>query len=231
MNDNVRADQNGVDQNRVWVDCLTDHEDEAAYHPSRGPDVILNSQTIRFTDANVTELKIGLIGFYRLTQECLTKAVSDLHPEFNITSYITIKECIAGQRSDFDLIIYFLHGSEVSDAMISQTIPPLCEAFPSVPVIIFSDADRLQQPKIMRSALKSGARGFVPTQTANLPITLAAIRFVKAGGTFVPADLLLTARPEAGVARAEPADLAAGGRPGSPRTRARRTRSSPTNLA
>ena len=77
-----------------------------------------------------------------------------------------------------------------------QTSAAICQAFPAVPVIIFSDVDLIQQSKFMRAALKSGARGFVPTQTASLAITLAAINFVKAGGTFAPVDLLLTTRPD-----------------------------------
>ena len=36
----------------------------------------------------------------------------------------------------------------------------------------------------------------MPTQTATLSITLAAIRLVKAGGTFVPVDLLLAPRTD-----------------------------------
>jgi DNA-binding NarL/FixJ family response regulator len=148
------------------------------------------------TGSNLNSLAIGLIDFYRLTQECLAKALGGLHPEIAIFSFPTVKDCITEARSEFDLIIYYLHGSDVSDVTISQTIATIDQAFPSVPIIVFSDADRMQQSKIMRATLKSGARGFIPTQTASLSITLAAIRFVKAGGTFVPVDLLLTARPD-----------------------------------
>jgi DNA-binding NarL/FixJ family response regulator len=79
---------------------------------------------------------------------------------------------------------------------MTQTIAEISQAFPTAPVMIFSDADRARHRTIMRSALESGARGFVPTQTAGLPITSAAISLISEGGTFVPADLMLTAPRE-----------------------------------
>jgi DNA-binding NarL/FixJ family response regulator len=45
-------------------------------------------------------------------------------------------------------------------------------------------------------SLKSGAHGFIPAQTTGIQIAIAAIGFVKAGGTFAPLDLLLTNRAD-----------------------------------
>ncbi len=147
------------------------------------------------SDGARESLAIGLIDCFRLNQECLTTALGGLHPEIALFSFASTSECIARAKVDFDLIIYYFHGNEVADATIVQTITTIREAFPPVPVVIFSDADPTHQAKIVRCALKAGAQGFVPTQTASLPVTLAAIRFVKDGGTFVPVDLLFTTRP------------------------------------
>lgn len=145
---------------------------------------------------NLGALTIGLIDFHRLTQDCLAQALEGLHSHISPINFTTVKDCITAADNSLDLIIYYLHGSEFSEATVMQSIAALVEAFPAVPVMAFSDADGMQQSKIMRLVLKSGARGFVPTLTASLSITLAAIRFVKAGGTFVPVDLLLSARPD-----------------------------------
>ena len=150
----------------------------------------------KLAGANPGTLTIGLIDFYRFTQECLAKVFDDLHPEIAILNFTTAKDCISEGRSDLDLIIYYLHGSETSDAKIMQAITTVCQAFPAIPTIVFSDVDCTQQSKIMRISIKSGARGFIPTRTASLPITTAAVRFVKAGGTFVPVDLLVTSRTD-----------------------------------
>jgi DNA-binding NarL/FixJ family response regulator len=112
-----------------------------------------------------------------------------------------VKDCIAEARSDLDLILYYLHGSDASEATIMQAVTAVCQTFPTTPVIVFSDADCTEQSKIMRSTLKCGARGFIPTQTATLSITLAAIRLVNAGGTFVPLDLLLAPQTDRVLAR------------------------------
>jgi DNA-binding NarL/FixJ family response regulator len=137
-------------------------------------------------------ITIGLIDFHRLSQECLTKALSSLHPKIRISSFTAIQDCIDATPNDFNLIIYYPHGNDVSDKMMTETIATISQALPTIPVMIFSDANRAQQQAIMRSSLASGARGFVPTQTAGLPITSAAISLVNAGGTFVPADLMFT---------------------------------------
>jgi DNA-binding NarL/FixJ family response regulator len=141
---------------------------------------------------NLRSLTVGLIDCYRLTQECLSKGLSSLHPGIQISSFTAVQDCIGAASSHFNLIIYHLHGNDVAETTMTQTITTISQAFPTTPVMIFSDADQAQHRTIMRSALESGARGFVPTQTAGLPITSAAISLVSAGGTFVPANLMLT---------------------------------------
>ena len=84
-----------------------------------------------------------------------------------------------------------------------QGMTAIRHAFKGVPVIILSDAKSALQPRTIRNALKSGAQGFIPTRTTEMPVAFAAIRFVKAGGTFAPIDLLLSARPERAVAASE----------------------------
>jgi DNA-binding NarL/FixJ family response regulator len=162
----------------------TDPEIDAAGHSSKA------------ADADLGPLTIGLIDFYRLTQECLTTVFGDLRSEIVTVGFATAQVCIAEARNDLDLILYSLHGSDAGDATVAQAVTAVCQAFPNSPVIVFSDADAMEQSRIMRATLKSGARGFVPTQTATLSITLAAIRLVNAGGTFVPVDLLLAPRPD-----------------------------------
>ena len=56
-----------------------------------------------------------------------------------------------------------------------------------VPIIVLTAS---VDPANVVKALKSGAKGYIP---ANMPldIALAAIRFVSAGGTFVPANVML----------------------------------------
>jgi DNA-binding NarL/FixJ family response regulator len=183
-------------QTSPWSDSPPADEAGMASPARTETELSSDAQPSKLTDPNLGSLTIGLIDFYRLTQECLTTVFDDLHSEIVTVSFTTVKHCLDGARSDLDLILYHLHGSEAGEATIMQSVTAVCQAFPATPVIVFSDADSMEQSKIMRSAMKCGARGFVPTQTATLSITVAAIRLVQAGGTFVPADLLLAPRTD-----------------------------------
>jgi DNA-binding NarL/FixJ family response regulator len=179
-----------------WSNHQILYQEDVADGTRVDPDIGMGVQPANPTSADLHSLTIGLVDFYRLTQECLTRAFDSIRSDISILNFPTVRDCVAEPRSDMDLIICYLHGSEISDATIMQTIGPICLAFPTTPIIVFSDADYTHQTKIMRAVLKCGGRGLVPTQTASLAITLAAIRLVKAGGTFVPVDLLLSTRPD-----------------------------------
>lgn len=143
---------------------------------------------------NLKPIGIRLVDFGLLTQECLARAFGDVHPNISISG-MTANECIAHTRNDVDLIIYCLRA--ISNlGVVQQAISVISRALPTVPLIVFCDAEPAQHPQIMRAAIKSGARGYVPMQTADLPLTVAAIHLVNAGGSFVPADLLLTTQSD-----------------------------------
>ena len=180
-------------------DCLLDY----APHPTAARALSLDApapwQPMQAPAAKPKLLQLELVGFHCLSRECLIEAVRDVQPEILTTAFVTPAECLSAGPG-CDIIVFFLHGNDVTDASILQSVTPLCQATSHAPVIVFSDADQMHQSRIMRAALKAGAMGFVATQTASLAVTLAAIRFVQAGGTFVPADLLLTTRPDGKVA-------------------------------
>jgi len=151
-------------------------------HPAAGP-----------VDTTGSLLRIGLIDGYRFSQECLVKAFSDLQSKFAMQPFSTAKDCMLNANSVFDLIIYYSHASETESM---DDIASLRRSFDTVPLIVLSDAQDAHHPKVIYSTLKQGAHGFIPTRTMGIPMIVAAIRFVKAGGTFAPLDLLLTARPD-----------------------------------
>ena len=141
-------------------------------------------------------LNIALIDCYKFSQECLIRAFGGISPRLKMSAFGSLQECVAGAPKELDLVIYYAHASEASDAVIMQTIASIRETFSAIPLIVLSDAEDAQQPKTIRRTLKSGAHGLIPTRTTGIPVAVAAIRFVKAGGTFAPLDLLLTGRPE-----------------------------------
>jgi DNA-binding NarL/FixJ family response regulator len=64
---------------------------------------------------------------------------------------------------------------------------------PSLPTIVLSSKYDFE---VMRAVIGCGAKGYIP-MTMGFEITVEAVRFVLAGGTYVPAECLLSAIPSA----------------------------------
>lgn len=140
-------------------------------------------------------IRIGLIDNLRFTQDCISRALKGMHANITLVPYSTISECVRSPPSEADLLLYYSHDDGLFETVAIQQIRTLRRTFQNIPIIVMSDARSAVQPRNIRNALTSGAQGFIPTVTTELPAVLAAIRFVKDGGTFAPLYLLLPNRP------------------------------------
>lgn len=161
-------------------------------------DIEVEPHTIKPGDIGAP--KIGLIDCHQLSQECLRNAFESLVPGLAVYPFASVQGFLAGQTDKFDLLIYFWHVNDASAMTAMRDVAAACAAFADTPLVVLSDAEEAQHPKTVRITLKSGARGFIPTRTTGLQMAAAAIRFVRAGGTFAPLNLLLSSRSEAGPA-------------------------------
>jgi DNA-binding NarL/FixJ family response regulator len=139
-------------------------------------------------------LNIGLIDCHRFSQECLIKTFDGLELRPTIVPFDTVQDLLSQAPPDLDLIVYYCHSADSSEKTMVGDVVAIRRGFRTAPIIILSDSEDAEHPNIIRSALKSGAQGFIPTRTTGIPITFAAIRFITAGGVFAPLDLLLTKR-------------------------------------
>ena len=149
-------------------------------------------------------ITVRLIDNYCFSRECLTDALTRSQPNLSVFPFSTVEACIADERTECGLIVFHLHSGGNSDAAAMQQISAVALAFPNVPLVVLSDAEDAHQLKTVRNTLKCGARGVVATRTIGLSVTIAAIRLVRAGGTFAPMDVLLSGRTER---PAPPADV------------------------
>lgn len=192
------GDQSGAspasfDQMLLRPDCLNEAESISVDKLGASFGIDFRQPVRELANPGNSPLRIGLVDCHRFSQECLVKAFSDLQPRFTMLPFSTVSECAVSVPDDFDLIIYYSHGSEMESMKAISTIR---QSFDSVPLIVLSDAEDAHQPKAICTTLKQGAHGFIPTRTMGIPMIVAAIQFVKAGGTFAPLDLLLTPRPD-----------------------------------
>jgi DNA-binding NarL/FixJ family response regulator len=140
-------------------------------------------------------ITVGLIDCLRFSRDCLTQALRTLHPELSIVPFGSVADCIGAGTSGLHLILYYSHSESSSEMLVLQHVKELRQAFTNTtPIIVLSDARTALQPRNIRNALNSGAQGFIPTSITEMSAAVAAIRFVKDGGTFAPLDLLLTQR-------------------------------------
>ncbi len=152
-----------------------------------GFDIASRADAASPAQASARTLRIGLIDCYQFSQECLVGAFADLQPRFTMLPFSTVRECILNADQMFDLVLYHAHASETESV---QNISILLRGLSSIPLIVLSDAEDAHQPETICSTLQQGAQGFIPTRTMGIPMIVAAIRLVEAGGTFAPLDLL-----------------------------------------
>jgi DNA-binding NarL/FixJ family response regulator len=141
-------------------------------------------------------IRVALIDCLRFSRDCLIRAVNASHTDLLLVPFASISDCICSGAGDIGVIVYCSHDDSSFENVTLQEVKALRQAFTDVPVIVLSDAKSALQPKNIRKVLNSGAKGFIPTLTTEMPAALAAIRFVRDGGTFAPVDLLLAARSE-----------------------------------
>src|ERR1700748_299259 len=103
-----------------------------------------------------------------------------------IESRIFLQECIRrSMQSAFSLpIVTWMEGGNEANTSVLNA---LSELVPNVPVVVLAqtnDAD------LARTAIRHGAKGYIPS-TLGFDITVEAVRFVLAGGTYVPMDCVL----------------------------------------
>jgi DNA-binding NarL/FixJ family response regulator len=155
-------------------------------------------------ESDLGALRIAWIDCYALTRDCILRAILELQPTLKVSAFMSVTEFVRTGNGAFDLIIFYSHAS--FDVCL-QEIAAIRNALEAAPLIILSDLEDSHQLNTIRGALRAGANGFISTRSTGLAMTLSAIRFVQAGGTFAPLEMLLSdasAPPAATPAGASP---------------------------
>jgi DNA-binding NarL/FixJ family response regulator len=168
----------------------------------------------REEDANPrVDAFIAVIESRIFLQECIRRSMQSAF-SLPILTCSTLSELELGLKpaSAAIVIVSWMEGSnEVNTSVLNA----LSELVPNVPVVVLAqtnDAD------LARTAIRHGAKGYIPC-TLGFDITVEAVRFVLAGGTYVPMDCVLATgssalssavpRPSGGVTAREAAVIRA----------------------
>lgn len=128
-----------------------------------------------------------LVGGSMLVRGCMAKCLAQaLHEP--VGSYATTADWRLHCGSQAGVVILLLPAENSGDSVLEEVRKAHAVAPEAMLIVIGS-----MSSSSMLEVLEVGARGFVPTAMP-LELTLEAFRFVKAGGTFVPAECLVGMR-------------------------------------
>lgn len=128
---------------------------------------------------------IAVIEDRQFLRECFRRGIQ---PAFGlpIIGFSTIIE-LARRRSEALLELVILSPRDSSKEAITSALHSLRRLLPGVPIVfLFGHNDW----ELARTAISNGARGCIPI-TMRFDIAVEAVRFVMAGGTYVPMEYLL----------------------------------------
>lgn len=150
------------------------------------------SQPLSCLQGGNETILIGLIDNHSFTRQCITGFLKEVSSAFDFIPFESCEDFLQhGGR--FDLILY--HQSEqVKLSDTGDTAPSRIKTLAKIaPVIILSPND---SNDLLFEAFECGARGFILTANTSCKEVVEIIRFVKAGGTFVPLSSLALQRAD-----------------------------------
>jgi DNA-binding NarL/FixJ family response regulator len=131
---------------------------------------------------------IAVIEDRTFLRECIRRS---MHSTFSlpVIAYSTVLELEIQSHLSPQVVILSL--IESSPEASVGALKVLSELAPEAPVIVLTSVNDVD---VARTAVRHGAKGYIPV-TLGFEIAMEAVRFVMAGGTYLPVDYLLTARP------------------------------------
>ena len=169
------------------------HETRAATHQrnradtniQNGPSNPQHLNGVNGKDSGALKLKPGIVVIHRraVFRDCFVRCLEVSYRDHDVFSFANVADWFSSKEPNALAAAIIIIVIDDGDESGVTDLEFLEAAAAPIPVVIVSDVDDFDH--IVR-ALKSGARGYIPT---SLPFNVAveAVRLVKAGGTFVPA--------------------------------------------
>jgi DNA-binding NarL/FixJ family response regulator len=132
---------------------------------------------------------IAVIESRMFLQECIRRSMQSAF-SLPILTCSTVSELQLGLKaaSAAIVIVSWLEGSNEVNTNVLNALSVLV---PNVPVVVLGQTNDVD---LARTAIRHGAKGYIPC-TLGFDITVEAVRFVLAGGTYVPMDCVLGTGP------------------------------------
>ena len=134
-------------------------------------------------------VSIVLIDRRALTRQCLSRWLQEGSPNLHVVSVGSPVDLLDASRSlcDPHSIIFSIGAASVKDPEVLGKLTLLRRHMSRVPLVLLSDRDDVDE---VMEAMEHGVRGYIPTSLEPTEAA-AALQYVAAGGTFVPASAVI----------------------------------------
>ena len=152
------------------------------------------------TVTNVTDLAssackksaVVIIEKRTLFRDCLARCLQMANENRVVLAFASVEEWYeaAMHHPPVAIFIVCIHGLMDAEGKAARDLALLSRANTNMPLVLICDGEDVNH---VVGALECGARGYIPT-SVTLDVALGAMNVVEAGGTFVPANSLVSSR-------------------------------------
>lgn len=122
-----------------------------------------------------------------LTRQCLAAWLEQCEHRAQIRTVATTKAAMEQEDSSIVLLIWCIGSLATSSDIVITGVRQLKERFIETPLALLADRE---EPTDIRTAIRLGVTGYVPT-SLDRGEALEVLKFVRAGGTYVPVSALI----------------------------------------
>ena len=146
--------------------------------------------------SKAVEKKVVIVESRIFLRECIQRSIQSALsiPVETLTSFSELDE----QRTIESARLVIISLGETNTQESAEALNIISNLAPSLPTIVLSSKYNFE---VMRAVIGYGAKGYIP-MTMGFELAVEAVRFVLAGGTYLPAECLLSAIPSVTPSRA-----------------------------
>src|ERR1700730_975088 len=162
------------------------------------------SRRLDLRSSKAAEKKVIIVGSLIFLRECIQRSIQSAL-SIPVETFSSFSE-MGNQETTGSARLVIISLGETNTQESAEALSIISDLAPSLPTIVLSSKYDFE---VMRAVIGCGAKGYIP-MTMGFEITVEAVRFVLAGGTYVPAECLLSAIPS-GVTPSRPSRLSVSG--------------------
>jgi DNA-binding NarL/FixJ family response regulator len=123
------------------------------------------------------------------TREAVARGLEMALQDLRVLRFANVSELPRdGPHIGTAVVLLNVDGIRLSDARVSSAIAAIHSSLPGLPVVVLSEHE---DTEAILEAIERGLKGYVP-MSLELQVVAHVLQFVAAGGTYLPAELLLT---------------------------------------